>query len=107
MFWQAILCGVGIQRKTPHTVAAELGIAHNIVMSQMHSLITDLTKQMIRAMILKLVRIVGWCGTKQQTLRDDAASRHDGSQGEDPVLNPMDCLKVVSGENRLRSPADH
>lgn len=42
----AILCGVGVQRKTPHAVAAELGIAHSIVMSQMHSLITDLTKQM-------------------------------------------------------------
>lgn len=42
----AILCGVGIQRKTPKTVAAELGIAQSIVMSQMHSLISDLTKQM-------------------------------------------------------------
>ncbi|MPC48490.1 hypothetical protein E2C01_042263 [Portunus trituberculatus] len=58
-------------------------------------------------MILKLVWRVQGCGTKQQTLRDDAASRHNGSQGDDPVLDPVDCLKVVSGKNRLRSPAGH
>lgn len=48
---QAILCGVGVQHKTPETVAAELGVAHSIVMSQMHSLITDLTKQMVSNML--------------------------------------------------------
>ncbi|MPC69034.1 hypothetical protein E2C01_063247 [Portunus trituberculatus] len=49
-------------------------------------------------MILKLVWSVGRCGTKQQTLRDNAASCHDGSQGEDPILDPVDYLKVVSGK---------
>ncbi|MPC32052.1 hypothetical protein E2C01_025354 [Portunus trituberculatus] len=38
------------------------------------------------------------CGTKQQTLRDDAASRHDGFRGKDPILDPVDCPKVVPGD---------
>ncbi|MPC51809.1 hypothetical protein E2C01_045664 [Portunus trituberculatus] len=33
----------------------------------------------ICVMTLKLVQSVGGCGTKQQTSRDDAASRHDRS----------------------------
>ncbi|XP_045614608.2 RNA cytidine acetyltransferase isoform X1 [Procambarus clarkii] len=44
----AILCGVGIQRKPVQTIAAELGVDHGIVLSQMHSFISDLTKQMKR-----------------------------------------------------------
>ncbi|XP_042231993.1 RNA cytidine acetyltransferase-like [Homarus americanus] len=44
----AILCGTGVQRKSAQTVASELGVERSIVMSQMHGLITDLTKQMKR-----------------------------------------------------------
>lgn len=44
----AVLCGVGIQRKMTHTVATELGVEHSIVLSQMHTLISDLTKQIKR-----------------------------------------------------------
>ncbi|MPC38058.1 hypothetical protein E2C01_031559 [Portunus trituberculatus] len=45
-------------------------------------------------MTLKLVQSVGGCGTKQQTSRDDTVCCHDGSRGEDPVLDLVDCLKV-------------
>ncbi|XP_068246031.1 RNA cytidine acetyltransferase [Palaemon carinicauda] len=41
----AILCGIGLQRKTPQTVADELGVDRSIVMSQFHNLISEVTNQ--------------------------------------------------------------
>ncbi|MPC61968.1 hypothetical protein E2C01_056047 [Portunus trituberculatus] len=58
-------------------------------------------------MTLKLVQSERGCGTKQQTSRDNTASGHDGSQGENLVLDPVDYLKVVHGKNGLRLPAGH
>ena len=45
--FQAILCGIGIQRKSTQTVAGELGVEHSIVMGQMYELIRDLAKQVV------------------------------------------------------------
>ena len=49
----------------------------------------------------ELVQSEGGCGTVQQVSRDKAASCNDESWGEDSVLDPVDCLEVVSGNNRL------
>lgn len=42
----AILCGIGIQRKTPKVVATELGVEPGLVFGQMRELINDITKYM-------------------------------------------------------------
>ncbi|MPC67230.1 hypothetical protein E2C01_061400 [Portunus trituberculatus] len=49
----------------------------------------------IHVMTIKLVWSVGGCSTKQQMSRENAASRHDRSQREDPILDPVDCLNVM------------
>ncbi|KAK4309512.1 hypothetical protein Pmani_018864 [Petrolisthes manimaculis] len=44
----AILCGVGVQRKTPAVVSTELGVERSIIMSQLHKLLSSLATQMRR-----------------------------------------------------------